>query len=98
MLRRRFYVNEIFYIVIILMAVTAAVQLLRKREYRSTFLPLFIVVAGSLALVLVSHGETRFKAPFMPFLFMLAASVELHLCHLLRGKEFLGQQLPKSNS
>jgi len=91
-------VNEIFYIVIILMAVTAAVQLLRKREYRSTFLPLFIVVAGSLALVLVSHGETRFKAPFMPFLFMLAASVELHLCHLLRGKEFLGQQLPKSNS
>ena len=66
-------INEICYIIIILMAVTAAVQLLRKREYRSTFLPLFIVVAGSLALVLVSHGETRFKAPFMPFFFMLAA-------------------------
>lgn len=91
-------VNEIYYLIIVLMAVTATAQLLRKREYRSAFLPLFIVVAGSLALVLVSHGETRFKAPFMPFLFMLAASVELHLCRLLRGQEFLGHHLPKSNS
>lgn len=91
-------VNEIYYLIIVLMAVTATAQLLRKREYRSAFLPLFIVVAGSLALVLVSHGETRFKAPFMPFLFMLTASVELHLCRLLRGQEFLGHHLPKSNS
>lgn len=55
-------INEICYIIIILMAVAATAQLLLKREYRSTFLPLFIIVAGSLALVLVSHGETRFKA------------------------------------
>ena len=72
-------INEICYIIIILMAVAATAQLLLKREYRSTILPLFIIVAGSLALVLVSHGETRFKAPFMPFLFMLAASVSVKM-------------------
>ena len=83
-------INEILYIIIMLMAVAATAQLLLKREYRSTFLPLFIIVAGSLALVLVSHGETRFKAPFMPFFFMLAASVEPHLCHLFSRKALLG--------
>lgn len=72
-------INEICYIIIILMAVVATAQLLLKREYRSTFLPLFIIVAGSLALVLVSHGETRFKAPFMPFFFVLAASVSVKI-------------------
>ena len=72
-------INEIFYLIIVLMAVTATVQLLRKRDGCSLFLPLFIIVAGSLALVLVSHGETRFKAPFMPFLFMLAASVSIKM-------------------
>ncbi len=66
-------INEICYIFILLMAVMSTAQLLRKREYRSLFLPLFVIVAGSLALVLLSHGETRFKAPFMPFFFMLAA-------------------------
>lgn len=72
-------INEIFYLIIVLMAVTATVQLLRKRDDYSLFLPLFIIVAGSLALVLVSHGETRFKAPFIPFLFMLAASVSIKM-------------------
>lgn len=72
-------INEICYIIIILMAVVATAQLLLKREYRSTFLSLFIIVAGSLALVLVSHGETRFKAPFMPFFFVLAASVSVKM-------------------
>uniref|UniRef100_UPI0040290755 glycosyltransferase family 39 protein n=1 Tax=Prevotella sp. TaxID=59823 RepID=UPI0040290755 len=72
-------INEIFYLIIVLMAVTETVQLLRKRDDCSLFLPLFIIVAGSLALVLVSHGETRFKAPFIPFLFMLAASVSIKM-------------------
>lgn len=72
-------INEIFYLIIVLIAVTATAQLLRKRDDCSLFLPLFIIVAGSLALVLVSHGETRFKAPFIPFLFMLAASVSIKM-------------------
>lgn len=72
-------INEIFYLIIVLMAVTATAQLLRKRDDCSLFLPLFIIVAGSLALVLVSHGEIRFKAPFIPFLFMLAASVSIKM-------------------
>lgn len=72
-------INEICYIFIVLMAVMATAQLLRKREYRSLFLPLFIIVAGSLALVLLSHGETRFKAPFIPFFFMLAANGSMRM-------------------
>ena len=40
---------------------------------QTAFLVLFLVIGGSLATVLAVHGETRFKAPYMPFLFMLAA-------------------------
>ena len=62
----------IFYLLLLVLALAGTVKLLRRRQYESLFLPLFIVVGGSLALVLVMHGETRFKDPLMPFLFILA--------------------------
>lgn len=34
---------------------------------------MFIVIVGSLLLTLVIHGETRFKLPFLPFIFIMAA-------------------------
>jgi hypothetical protein len=47
--------------------------LITQARYDALFLPLLIAVGGSLLLVLIMHGETRFKDPLMPFIFMLAA-------------------------
>ncbi len=64
----------ILYILLLLLALAGALRLMLNGRWREAFLPVFIIVAASLALALLIHGETRFKAPFMPFLFMLAAS------------------------
>lgn len=64
----------IFYGALLILAFIGTVRLFRQCRFMQLFLPLFILVAGSLALVLVMHGETRFKDPFMPYLFMLAAA------------------------
>ena len=63
----------ILYFGLLITAFLGVCKMLGKRQYKQLFLPLFIVVGGSLAIVLVMHGETRFKDPFMPYLFMMAA-------------------------
>ena len=63
----------ILYLLLLLLALAGALRLMLNGRWREAFLPVFIIVAASLALALLIHGETRFKAPFMPFLFMLAA-------------------------
>lgn len=62
----------VFYLALLVLALLGTVAMLRQRQYEALFLPLFIVVGGSLALVLVMHGETRFKDPLMPYIFVLA--------------------------
>ena len=64
----------ILYLLLLLLTLAGALRLMLNGRWREAFLPVFIIVAASLALALLIHGETRFKAPFMPFLFMLAAS------------------------
>jgi len=64
----------ILYLLLLLLAIAGALRHMLNGRWREAFLPVFIIVAASLALALLIHGETRFKAPFMPFLFMLAAS------------------------
>ena len=81
-------ITTIFYILLLLSAIIATITNLHsplnpQRHFHSEAekqlstlnitLLLFIIIAGSLALVLAVHGETRFKAPFMPFIFILAA-------------------------
>ncbi len=66
--------NQIVYTTILILAIIGSFVFIIRKQYRKAFLPLFIIIAGSLCLVLVSHGETRFKSPFMPFIFMLAAA------------------------
>ena len=68
----------VLYVLLLLLAIGGIIRLFTNRgsllSRAGVGLVLFIVVVGSLALVLLVHGETRFKAPFMPFIFMLAAS------------------------
>lgn len=66
--------NFVYYLLLIALAVAGGCILLKRREYQKAFIPLLITIGGSLSLVLAVHGETRFKAPFMPFVFMLAAT------------------------
>ena len=56
------------------MAFGGLLELLQHKQYMSLFLPIFIIIIGSLALVFVMHGETRFKDSLMPYIFMLAAA------------------------
>ena len=63
----------LLYVCLLLMAFTGTLQLITQARYDALFLPLLIAVGGSLLLVLIMHGETRFKDPLMPFIFMLAA-------------------------
>lgn len=64
------------YAALLVVACIATVRLIRKRQFESLFFPLFVIVGGSLLLVTVMHGETRFKDPFMPFFFILAANLK----------------------
>ena len=66
--------TTILYLLLLLLALAGALRLMLNGRWREAFLPVFIIIAASLALALLIHGETRFKAPFMPFIFMLAAS------------------------
>lgn len=63
------------YFCLLLMATVGTVRQLRLNSLLKVFLPVFIVVVGSMALVVVMHGETRFKDPLMPYLFILASSL-----------------------
>ena len=63
------------YFCLLLIAPVGTVLQLRLNNLQKVFLPMFIVVAGSMALVVVMHGETRFKDPLMPYLFILASSL-----------------------
>jgi hypothetical protein len=62
------------YFVLLVLAAVGIIRLCRRRRWADLFLPLFIVAGGALAIVIAVHGEPRFKAPLMPFLFMLAAA------------------------
>ena len=65
--------NMIYY-AFLLMGFGFSLHVLRsEKSYDTLFILCCIVLGGSLALVLAVHGETRFKAPFMPFIFIGAA-------------------------
>ena len=62
------------YYVVALMAVIGAAVLMRRKRWRAVMLPAAIIVIVTFATVFAVQGETRFKAPFMPYVFMLAAA------------------------
>lgn len=70
--------NWIYYLIILILSFLGTFILLKYREYGKAFIPLMIIIGGSISLVLAIHGETRFKAPFMPFIFILAAVTITH--------------------
>lgn len=63
----------VYYFLIILTAVLGGVYIIYKKLWKQGFLPLFIPIFGTLCIVLLVQGETRFKAPYMPFIMILSA-------------------------
>lgn len=61
------------YLLIMLTAACGFCTMAFHRQWPQLFLMAMIVVGGSLAIVLATHGEPRFKAPFMPFVIILSA-------------------------
>lgn len=61
------------YYALVLLCITGTAVLARRREWKALFLPAFIIVFVTFSTVLLVQGETRFKAPFMPYVFVLAA-------------------------
>ena len=64
----------LYYFMLLLMTFGGFLKLLQHQQYMSLFLPSFIIIIGTLALIFVMHGETRFKDSLMPYIFMLAAA------------------------
>lgn len=68
------FICMVLYYALLLLALWGTIKLLARKRFKNAFLPLIIIIGGSLAIVFAIHGETRFKVPFMPFIFMLAAT------------------------
>ncbi len=62
------------YYLLVLLAIAGGTALARRKEWKALFLTAFTVVFVTLATVLMVQGETRFKAPYMPLLTILAAA------------------------
>lgn len=66
-------VCTVCYWLIMLLFAAGVVLLAVRRKWKPLVLPLSVIVIGTLSLALVMHGETRFKAPYMPYIMMIAA-------------------------
>ena len=72
-------VNLIFYYSLLLFAIIGVFFLCIKQQWQLLSLPFGVITFGTLLLLLVGHGETRFHIPFMPFFIMLAAYFIFHI-------------------
>lgn len=74
------------YYVLVLLAIAGTVVLVRRRRWKAVFLPTAIIIIVTFATVLLVQGETRFKAPFMPYVFMLAGLSVAEIFHAASRK------------
>lgn len=64
---------SLYYWLLMILFLFSSFLLLIRKQWKSLALPLLIIVIGTLAITFVMHGETRFKAPYMPYIIMVAA-------------------------
>ncbi len=62
-----------FYLMLLLACACGLCIMAVHRQWQQLLLIATIVIGGSLAIVLATHGETRFKAPLIPFIITAAA-------------------------
>lgn len=74
------------YYFIMLLSLGGFALLINRREWGKAALPALIIVIGTLSITLVIHGETRFKAPLMPFFIMVSAYMACFVKDKMRQK------------
>lgn len=65
--------NLCYYALLMLLMLVSVGSSLRHRRWTENLMPLCVIGIGTLVLMLVGHGETRFHIPFMPFVILSAA-------------------------
>ena len=68
-------VCTIIYLIVLMLFIGGIVKLICINKWKELALPLFIIIIGTLATVLVIHGEPRYKVPFMPFIIIIASTL-----------------------
>lgn len=62
------------YVLLLFLSLMGSLQLVRRREWQFLTLAYLIIIGGTLGTILLVQGETRFKAPYMAWFFLLAAA------------------------
>ena len=65
--------STLAYYLLVALAIAGTTILIRQRRWQMLFITAFTAVFITIATVAAVQGETRFKAPFMPYLTILAA-------------------------
>lgn len=76
--------NTIYYFFIIFTATLGGILAIKRKQWKENFLPIFIPIFGTLSLIFLVQGETRFKAPYMPFIMILSATYIYNMILLQR--------------
>lgn len=66
-------INLIFYYVLIIMFIKATIFIIKNKNPERIILQASIIILGTLMLLIVGHGESRYHIPFMPFIIMTVA-------------------------
>ena len=66
--------STLAYYLLLLLAALGGTVMVRQKQWKALFPTAFTVVFVTFATVFMVQGETRFKAPYMPYLTILAAA------------------------
>lgn len=66
--------NLVYYYIIILLATLSTILLIRIRRIKYYIFCISSILIGTVVILLVGHGESRFHQPLMPFFIILAAT------------------------
>ena len=68
------FASTLAYYLLLHLAALGGIVTARKKQWKALFLTAFTVVFVTFATVFMVQGETRFKAPYMPYVTILAAA------------------------
>lgn len=67
-------VCSLCYYIILAAFLIGTLSMVRRKEWRQLALLLMIIVIGTMSVVTVIHGESRYKEPYMPYIMIVASA------------------------
>ena len=68
------FTSTLAYYLLLHLAALGGIVTARKKQWKALFITAFTAAFITLATVFMVQGETRFKAPYMPYVTILAAA------------------------